>query len=377
MKYAAVKLGARIVFGENIGTSGGSGESSTIIRMLAESGNTIDCFTRVLSKDFHPGGNINLCHIRDQWNEVNDRGYDALIIFGGSVNFFGGKEAPDDILAYYMINSFKGKVIFTYCDPNLLFKQIWGLIEGRDWEKNWDKSKVIIQRDDFKVITQSRNFDQVIKVHTKVALKKENIHHYPFELFPMMFPKFDPLFDDEREVDISYGGTFRTGKRERKLIDFYFGYPDNISVEVFGKIKLDQFDQKKIEGLRQPFFGEPVAFDKMINKMGEAKAHVVIGDLNYSKFDILPQRAYESIQAGCVTLIDSSYDFDKKIFGGDDFLREFAYVKDRDDVIDRIHQIKNNPQLIRDIRDRQEACVNFDYTKYCQDFSNLVKEIIQ
>ena len=52
MKIAVIKLGARIVFGDNIGTSGGSGEARSIINMLLKAKAEVHVFTKI-NKNFN------------------------------------------------------------------------------------------------------------------------------------------------------------------------------------------------------------------------------------------------------------------------------------------------------------------------------------
>jgi hypothetical protein len=182
----------------------------------------------------------------------------------------------------------------------------------------------------------------------------------------------EPLFG--KTVDISYGGTFRSGRREKKLVEFYFGYPEDISVEVFGKIKLDDFNEKKIAGLNPPKFTGAVDYSKMIPKMSEAKFHIAIGDNQYPDFEMISQRVYESIMAGTFVFIDNEFDKNKRIFGHDKYLSDFAYVSNRNEVITKVKSITDDE--VSRLAKLQYDAVGFNEQDYCDNFVKMIKDII-
>jgi hypothetical protein len=368
MKVAVLKLGARLVFGDKIGTSGGTGEAVSLIEMLIKGGVEVECYTKVLASD--PKGPCLIHNIEDTHDVVNNMGYDALVVVNGTVNFFGGAEDRAQILNYKMINEFKGPVVYLYCDPNLPLKQIWSSIEKKPWASNWKQSEIEVTRD-IHVISQSYNLDKNKAIFESNGYGVASIKQYPFQMFPMMRNKVDePMFG--RSVDISYGGTFRSGRREKKLIDFYFGYPPELKVEVFGKIKLDDFNPKKIEGLVAPKFTGPVDYSKMIDKMSDAKYHIAIGDNMYPDFEMISQRVYEAIMAGCLVFIDKDFDKNKRVFGNNKILSDFLYVSDRKEVYERIKELDDG--TLNTMRTLQHLTVGFNEKEYCDGFVKLIEE---
>lgn len=368
MKVAVLKLGARLVFGDKIGTSGGTGEAVSLVDMLSKGGCVVSCYTKLLKTDPTPPHPVAVYDIESNYNEINEMGYDALIVVNGTVNFFGGAEDRSQILNYHVINNFKGPVVYLYCDPNLPLKQIWSSIEKKPWSSNWDKADIEVTRD-IHVISQSYNLVKNKAIFESNGYNVASISQYEFQKFPMMRDKAHPsLFG--KSVDISYGGTFRSGRREKKLVDFYFGYPDDISVEVFGKIKLDDFNPKKIDGLRPPTFTGTVDYSKMIEKMSDAKYHIAIGDNMYPDFEMISQRVYESIMAGCVVFLDKEFDKNKRVFPND----EFFYVANRQEAIDKIRNIDDND--IERLAETQFRAVGFDEKSYCDGFVKLIGDTI-
>jgi hypothetical protein len=362
MRVAVLKLGARLVFGNKIGTSGGTGEAVSLIDMLVEGGAEVDCYTKVLASDPNPHPIV----VRDINNYKNDN-YDVLIVVNGSVNFFGGAEDREQILNYKIINEFEGPVVYLYCDPNLPLKQIWSSIEKKPWASNWKREEIEITRD-IHVISQSYNLEKNKAIFESNGYTVASISQYDFQKFPMMRDKApEPLFG--KTVDISYGGTFRSGRREKKLVDFYFGYPDDISVEVFGKIKLNDFNEKKIAGLKPPMFTGAVDYSKMIAKMSDAKYHIAIGDNQYPDFEMISQRVYEAIMAGCVVFLDKEFDKNKRVFPNHDFF----YVSNRDEVIYKIRNITDEELPI--LAYSQHEAVGFNEPAYCDAFVKLIGDI--
>lgn len=375
MKVAVIKSGARITTG---GTSGGSGEALNLCKMMARGGIETHIYTKILSKD-ELSEEFKWHQIMDEAEDINSLGLDALMVINGSVNFIGGSPQDDTVMNYWMINNFKGPVFYLYCDPNLILKQIWNMVEAKlpGWKEKydsrmWTKAEVDITRDDIHVICQSYNTDYVKTQFDKNNIKVQSVTNYPFDKFPLLIKK--PTLLTDAQIDLSYGGTLRTGRREKKLIDFYWGMPDDISVEVFGKIKHEQFNPKKIADLRPPLFTGPVNYDKMINKMSEAMAHIVIGDDMYKKYKIMSQRSYESVLAGCITFIDADLDEDKIMYGANKQLSDFLYVKDRAEVIDKIRFAKQSgSEFGRELAEETYKHFNFNAHDYCVGLVNTIK----
>ncbi len=73
-----------------------------------------------------------------------------------------------------------------------------------------------------------------------------------------------------------------------------------------------------------------------------------------------------------VTFIDYELDTYKRIFGFDDELKNFMYVKNVKDVENKIKQLKSDKELLNRILEKQHKVVEFDKDKYCVDFVNMI-----
>jgi hypothetical protein len=349
--------------------------------MLKESGNEVVVYTKVLDKDKNPAG-IEFKNIEDHFTDIRD--LDCLVVVNGKVNFFGGAEDRPGMLAYWIINNFKGRVFYIYCDPELQLSQIWNIAAKKEFAKNWKLGDIEISRKDVIYISQPFMTDLIYESFGKQNVVPEKIIHFPFEKFPCMGQSWgmyeDPLNDSEYpyEYDLSYGGTFRNGRREKKMIKYYFGHPETISVEMFGKIGLDDFKFPKGIGkdLRAPTFTGSVNYDQFMCKMNKSMSHCVIGDPFYEKIQDIPQRVYESIWASVVTFIDADMDSGNRVYGNDPYLVDYLKVKSREELSSKILELKFDSALRTHIVKAQMKAVRFDRTKYVAEFSDLIKGLI-
>lgn len=375
MKVAVIKLGSRISWGGK-DTSGGNYEAKKIIEMLYKGGASVDIYTKILKKDVLID-DYKFFNIEDEFLKCNkvERSYDALIVLNGNYNCFGGVENPDAILNYYIINNFDGKVFYIYCDPSLTLKQCWGSIKSKEWSKNWSKDDIFISRDDITYIAQPYDLDSVKELIEPNGIEIKNIIHYPTEKFPCLDPVIPINLD--YKTHLSYGGTMRGNRRIEKMIKYYFGYSEDINVEMFGKIDIDELRKymNKVKNIkREPLITGSVDAIQYLNKSNETLSHVVIGDKWYEGKDI-PQRTYQSIYTSVVTFIDKELDPQKRVYS-DHKIGNFLYVESQDEVEKKIRDIKNNSNIREHIIKSQFEAINFDSDKYCKDFVSMLKNNI-
>jgi hypothetical protein len=373
MKVAVIKLGARISFNAN-DTSGGNGEARSIIKMLHKGGAEVNIYTKILKKD-NLLPEYKWFDLSDPTTLSNGVNADALIVINGNVNFFGGAEDREQLLNYVIINEFKGPVFYILCDPELTLTQVWPSVSKKEWASNWSQEQLHISRSDIIYFSQPYDVDKVLE-----DIKKRNnevipnkIVHFPFEQFPCLNERLP--FNPNPEVDLSYGGTMRGGRRMKKMVKFYFNHPEDISVEMFGKIDLDDFKPNLVFGKRPPTFTGPVRYDEMLSKMNSAMSHCVIGDPWYEEINDMAQRAYESIWSSVVTFIDSDLDKLRRVYSRDRTLSDFLYVSDRAELSEKILLLKHDTELRKLIIQDQFNAINFDAEKYCTSFVNQIEQM--
>ena len=386
MNIAVIKLGARLA---DAGTSGGSGEALAILKMLVDGGAEVHAYSKFLKKDSSIPGVIKHQIIEYKNNSIPNN-HDALVVINGNINFFGGEEDTEQILNYKFINKFKGPIFYAMCDPNLTLKQIWSSIQKKEWSSNWNREDIEIIRKDIVYLSQPYDLKAVKDLIKNIKIEIADVQHFPFHLFPLMH---EPDFrSGEQIVDLIYGGTFRGGKREAKMIKYYFGH-QSISSEMFGKIELKHF--KKMLPEEQPTFGKAVQYNQFTEKMKEGLATCIIGDKWYEGRDI-NQRIYEGILAGVITFIDLEFDPERKVFAKNKKLQNFLYVSSRQELEEKIIMLKNKIErkntksidiskedyymngdvALKLLQKMQYDAVKIDWEKYCKSFADKIFEQI-
>lgn len=359
MKIAVMKLGARIHENDKIGSA--SNEALATIKMLQLGGADVTAFTKVLDSD------KKYNWIKDYqvfFDTMND--FDRLIIVNGNLNFFGGKCSDDGPEIYRAINLFQKPKIYMFYDPYLGMKQCYKSVLSKDWGQKYTQEQLEIKPNTLHYITQCKQTNLINEIGQKSCT------YYPIEKFPMIMEKEHWEVDfDKAEFDLNYAGTFRGGRREESMIEFYFGLPEDIRVQMFGNIKLDQFSKQG--NLRAPDFGKAVTHEKVRENIQKALATVIIGDPKYIELDDIAERFYESIIYGQVTFIDEKYDHTNRAYNNIS-LQKFLKVKNREDLVYKLKAIKSDKQLFYDILSQQykDLFSNFDKYQFCKGLVNLI-----
>lgn len=291
--------------------------------------------------------------------DINTLGLDALLVFNGNVNFFGGAEAPDQIMNYVHMNNFKGPVIYVQTDGQLQLTQIWPAMWKKDWSSNWAEDLVTITRDDIIYLTQARDIDKVYSLtHSKnsVPVKKENIHHFPIEQAIMCKP-VHKIKQHEKEFDLIYGGAIRGGQRKKLLTKYYFGLEDN-NVCLFGAMKEKDFPVHHMQ--IRPQFRSKVNHSDFMSAMTKGKATCIIGDEWYSN-NMHTLRIYETILANVVCFVSTEFDANKTIFNNAE-LNDFLYVSSKKELNDKLRTLTD--ERINYLVKLQIESINFDRNSY-------------
>lgn len=366
MKLAVIKFGGRIN-GNADGAVGG--EVLVAIDLLVRAHNEVHYFTNILPKDTPLPGAVG--HQIEDYNPKEK--FDALVVINGNINYYGGAEPILDIKNLKLLNSFPDKIFYMMFDPMLPLKQHWEGVKTKQYKYNWpdkfSKEEIEIVRDDITVISQPYDLNAVKAIWDKSGIKVKNIVHYPLYKMHLVYYERLPFVNNERKVDLLYGGTFRNRKREDKLIKYYFGYPKDFNVEIFGKIKLSDFNAKKIIGMRPPIFSPAVKATEMRDKLSTGFATVVIGDKWYEGKN-LAQRIYESILANTITFIDEQLDPKHLVYGNN---LSKLYVKNRKDVMEVIEFHKQIGGAFETTCDAQYDSVMIDRQKYVDDLRTLME----
>ena len=361
MNIGVMKIGARIHENDKIGNS--TNEVLATIKLLQGGGANVTAFTQVLPSD-NKNTSFPIKNYEDFYGSCQD--LDALVIVNGNLNFYGGQK-DQSVEVYKCVNHFTGPVFYFMYDPYLGLKQCVKSVINRDWNTYTEKELFIPNK--LHYITQCRATNLI---HEEA---QQTCTYYPLEKFPLfMEPTFEQVDFDKAEYDLNYAGTFRGGRREKDMVKFFFGLPDDIRAQMFGNLNLSQF--KKNGNLRPPEFGKSVTHDLVKENIQKGLSTVIIGDKKYKELDDIAQRASESIIYGQVTFIDSDYDRKNRMY--DKELSEFLRIDDREQLVDRLRKIKNDKNLFYEILEKQKNHVLKDFNKdeYAKDLIRQLESLM-
>lgn len=376
MKVGILKLGGRInMSGRKMGI--GNGETFSMCKLLKAAGCEIHIYTKILSGDTLSPDFV--------WHNIMDNldtsDVEKLFIINGITDFFGGAEQAHFVNYFHLINNFKGQVFYTMFDPEIPLKQIWSNISKKAWGSKYKQEDIEVTRDDIIVLSQCRDLKELERRYTKKAGNKitpiKKFVFFPFEVRVAMENE-QQLPNPAPVVDILYGaGSTRGGRRSAKMVEWFYGMPDDVTAEIFGNITHD--DIKKHlktddEALEKPFptFSESVDYSKFTEKLQSGFSTLVIGDDSYESLNLVPQRAYESILAGNVVFVDAKMDIDRIIHPGGKS-RELLYVSSQAELIENVKLIKADPSIHATIIDEQARSLANKMNTFVAEFEEFLK----
>lgn len=393
MKIGVIKLGARITWETDAAV--GPGEAISICKALAQGGAEVHVYTKILAKD--------TLHESIKWHNIlDDRDtsmLDALLVINGNVNFFGGAEDRGQILNYTVLNNFGGPVVYVMCDPELPMLQIWENVSKKQadakygWENQYAEKDIHVTKP-IHVLCQPFNVKAMEATWNKKkgTVPLGTMFHFPMERFPLLNPWLE--YASNPTVDLLYGGTARGGRRIPNLFKWYWNLPEDISVEIFGKIDESDFSEHpKLQEIfkgakmlgkgiidrdkfRIPQFTGMVKYCDVLPKMNNSLAHLVTGDPSYETLDLIPQRVAECIAAGNVVFVDANIDTSRRIYPKGTMAHDFLYVKTQEELIERLRAVKEDPHVRKQIIDDQRDATNFDADRFCKSLVTKIAELV-
>lgn len=367
----------------------GCTEAKTIIDILERSEKfEIGVLTKILDGDYIPNkyefyntlelGHENMDHF------FNDHPFDYMLVINGSINAFGGAEDSmiPDLCIYRMMHYFKGKIFFCQCDLAINFMyDIYEYISSKSWASKYNKDEYSLDGKDITMITQAND----IVAHMSNIIKPknypfsiENVKNFSFEKYPVIMPFAHVKINETPEYDLGYGGTLRGGRRMKKIVKYYFNYSDsdNIKIHLYGKLndpKLLSLAEKTYgTNINMPEFSGTCNFIDNGKVLNKSLATVVIGDEIFERTSTVQQRAYQAMCANVITFIDNDLDKAHNIYGHDEFLNNFMYVLNKEDVVKRINDLKSNPELRKTILYKQHCIINFNINEWVNDLASII-----
>ena len=158
MKINVMKIGA------TINANNGSiltDEINVVTKMLSDCGHDVHYHT-TRTRNMIPLPHATFHDLA----EVTDHSfseYDALLVFNGNANFYGGQEARGDLMAYKFINKSKCPVFYFLTDWLLPLQQLWPNVEKKQIQYKWDnqytRDEIEVVREDIIMISQIYNME--------------------------------------------------------------------------------------------------------------------------------------------------------------------------------------------------------------------------
>jgi len=368
MKIAVIKLGGRIA-NERHGIT--AFEAVSVRKMLSKGGlHHVDCFTKISDKD-KPIPELNVFEISKNYDKISDN-YDALVVLNGNINFYGGVETPDQIMNLHIINNFKGRVFYIFIDTLLPLKNVWESIKKKPWGSKYQEKDMNITRNDIIYVTMCYDTEAVYEITKKTGINPEKVVYFPFEKYAFFGERLPVI--GTKTLDLTYGANSFRNKREKKFIKYYFGLPEDINVSFYGKMTPEDFNPKLITGKRQPIFNGPVKFNENLIEMNKAICTINISD-TFNEGRQLNPRVYETVLANVVSFMDIDYDPQKRAFKNER-LQKFLYVKNQQELVDRIRILKEKPNVMNQIIDIQYADSFISQEELSVQFSKLIESLI-
>lgn len=332
MKIAIINMGNNVINFKTVPSS----ETIYLFKVISEMGLNVDIISLkngVYTKSF---------------DEVDVNDYDRLIVVNSSINFFGGKPNLAILSAQKFMAKYKSKIYYLFTDIRLPFSQSWPNVKNRPWAYLYTEEELLI-KSPIKVISQGINLDIAKAAHKKVDNVIE-FEYFPIEQYKIHMNDFQLSKPTKKTLDVIYGGSFRSGQRESKMVEFLFD--TGLNIEFFGNAREKQFKNPKYPWTKAPVFTGKIPMNMVSEKNSQAIAALIIGDKNYND-NFITLRVWETMAFDAVMLIDEEFDTKHRIINDARF-----YVNNRAELIDRVNELKHSDVLRKEMLSIQHDILN-------------------
>ena len=328
MKIAIMKIGANITFSSN-NKSAANADILYALRTIDPHRHNCTIITHrtrntVIPKPLH----------FEELQELNSLdAWDIILVFNGSINFFGGKEDIGIIKMYKLLSQTKTPIAYVNTDGQLPFKQLWPSIWKRDWAQKYSEDEFYINQDNVHYITQGRD---VVKIAKLTQSKPDNIvplsiTHFNWEQTILANHqkhfKFEPKPFKNRDYTLIFGGATRN-THKRKLIEKYYN-SGLMPTLLFGNLRGVQTNEATLHS--------KISYQDFLRKMQLGKTTVIIADEFYNN-NFFTLRMYESILAGCLVFIDNQLDTNKDFYRNVNIHTDSLYVNKPHDIFEYFNE---------------------------------------
>lgn len=297
MKIALTKIGANITFSPNNG-SAANADILYALRTMKGHNHEFTICTKKTTNTVLPKA-LSLVDISNVDSFDN---YDCVLVFNGSINFYGGNPDYGLLGLYRALHKTTVPIIFVQTDGALYLQNLWPLIAKREWAKNMTEEEFSINPENLYYLTQGRDIQKINEFikSAKNSIIPYSVSHFPWEqtiLSGAEANKTGLIKPSERIYDLGFGGYIRNSHKQRRIERYYD--ESDLKTLLFGNLRGIKLQHTKVL--------PKVSFQSMVGYMSDCRASVIVGDYFYNdNFHTL--RMYENLLAGCAILIDRQLD---------------------------------------------------------------------
>lgn len=285
----------------------------------------------------------------DDFNTLND--FDYVFVYNFNPNFFGGAEDKFLMNCYKLLSKCTKPIYYLLVDMGIFFKQLGEKIMERDWESVKDCTYNDLVVGDIHYISQGYNINLIDKLKANKGVVSTKTSYFPLQFCALLNEgRVQPFgeYNMDREYDLYYGGSYRSGKRHEQFKEYLFNR--DIKTGFFGTISLKDF--KGDHGDIVPDFNGKVKQEAIVSENKKGLATIILNETNYNN-NVVTLRVFESLLADMVTFIDEKFDSNRLIFSNDEVLRSFNYVSNGKELEQKIKALKEDENFLADIIRRQ------------------------
>jgi len=374
MKILVTKIGANITWSKSV-TSAANTDIKYLLSCLdTQTDFDISIISKKTRNTIIPK-KYKFINLNDSSFQNVTEEHDVLVVFNGSINFFGGARDESPLNIYRLMNtcSKEQKPIFVInTDGQLILKKLWPMIHKREWATDLSANEFDIDESNVHYISQFRNVNELIRDDAerkkKIVIPKENTMFIDLAASMLCHGKikgFDPRINypklEDRKIDLTYGGYTRNTYRRKRLQHFYFN-------PILKKLKLKL---KLFGNLRDFGIVNRVSPSQFIRIMRSSRATIIVGDKEYEN-NTFTLRMYESILSGVIVFIDSKFDQKCRFYNGIEGTQNL-YIRNTEEFVDSFFSDYNIAEM-EELTDKiyEEKYLNFSVEKYTSELASLL-----
>lgn len=282
--------------------------------------------------------------------------WDAMIVFNGPFNAYGGQISEPSLVTYELLSKYNGPTLFCVTDTAIPLSNVAEWIRGAQNKGNYkDINPDWYEFNPKRIhcLTQTHGIEK-FKTHWKQDVNGFGSYEYfPFHMYAMKKENLQFNISEELDRDLIYYGNMRSGKRNKKFLEYYFGLnycfgSNDFKVDIYGK-----WNEKNIykewsrcfqnisekgaafEGKWAPNFLGPIDTKVLNREINRSLATVYISD-KFNEGTIWTTRFYEAVFNRTIMFVDIDNDPKKEMFKND-----FFYVSSKEELCSKLKQLKS------------------------------------